>query len=423
MLKLFATIVLIGFLALSLGIQPSCAGEIDILLRKLVDKGVLTPGEAQQIGTETKEQVKVEMAQGKYSSVPAWVQNMKMKGDFRLRYQLDHAAGSTSRVYRHRERIRLRLGVESKVNDKILVGVGLATGLNDGSTDASRSTNASLENGFSKKVISLDYAFAQYMPASGVTLVGGKFKNPLWEPGDLIWDTDINPEGAALQLTRKLGSGVEGFLNAGILVLDELSTSNRDPMLSVLQAGAKIGLGESVSLKGAFSYYNAAKAKGLKLDGTTGTNTNTGTAGGNALVYNYSTLTPAVELKVKEPLKALGIDLPMLAVFGEYVNNPLVENSGNGYMVGMKFGADKIGKWGDWQFAYNYAQLEKDAILDILPDSDRVGGKTGVRAHEAILQFGLGKNTQLSVDYYYGWTIAAKHAAAHVAQVDWNVKF
>ncbi|MCM8782066.1 MAG: putative porin, partial [Candidatus Omnitrophica bacterium] len=207
--RLLAIAVLIGFMAVNLGIGSCFAGEIDILLQKLVEKGILTPGEAQQIGTETKEQVKREIAEGKYSSLPAWVQNTKLKGDFRLRYQRDHSKKlptTTTPTDRHRGRIRLRLGLESKVNEKLLVGAGLATGLNDGFTDASRSTNVSFSDSSSKKSISLDYAFAQYSPFSWVTLIGGKFKNPLWEPGDMFWDTDINPEGSALKLSKQFSS-------------------------------------------------------------------------------------------------------------------------------------------------------------------------------------------------------------------------
>ncbi len=93
-------------------------------------------------------------------------------------------------------------------------------------------------------------------------------------------------------------------------------------------------------------------------------------------------------------------------------------------MAGVKFGAEKLAKWGDWQGQYNYAMLEKDAILDILPDSDRFGGKTGMRAHEMILNFGLSKNTFLGLDYYYAWKIASSHKTpAHTLQVDWNIKF
>ena len=38
---------------------------------------------------------------------------------------------------------------------------------------------------------------------------------------------------------------------------------------------------------------------------------------------------------------------------------------------------------------------ERDSILDILPDSDRYSGRTGIRGHKGSLQYGLGKNTWL----------------------------
>lgn len=415
-------IVGLGVVALCLLSKSALAGEMDLLLQKLVEKGVLSAGEAQQIATETREQVKKETAQGKNESLPQWIQTTKLKGDFRLRYQYDHSTGTS--LYRNRGRIRLRLGVESKPNDKLLVGVGLATGLSDGSTDAARSTNVTFEKGFSKKPIALDYAFAQYMPFKEVTIIGGKMKNPFWEPGDLIWDTDINPEGGAVQLTKKLNNKVSLFSNLSAFVVGEDGTSNDDPMLSVFQGGAKVDITEKVALKTAFSYYMSSNFRGATLSGTTGTNT----LAGGKLAYKYDFVSPAMELSFKDPFKNLGIDLldvPYLSFFGEYVNNTAVKKNQSGQMVGLRFGMEKISAWKDWQFMYNYARLEKDAVPDILPDSDRYGGKTGIKAHEGVFTFGLGKNTYMNIDYYYGSKIASRklQAPAQVVQVDWNLKF
>jgi hypothetical protein len=69
--------------------------------------------------------------------------------------------------------------------------------------------------------------------------------------------------------------------------------------------------------------------------------------------------------------------------------------------------------------------LEKDSVLDILPDSDRYKGKTGMRSHEGILTFGLGKNTNLGIDVYRSWNIVGTSTKAPetLVQVDWNLKF
>jgi hypothetical protein len=259
-------------------------------------------------------------------------------------------------------------------------------------------------------------------------LVAGKFKNPLWEPGDMIWDTDINPEGAGAQFNYGLDSKTSLFMNTGVFVLDESSSSgkNDDPMMYVLQPGVTYQLTDDISIKGAFSYYNCANVKGTALDGDTNTNSQTA---GSVLENSYRWITPAVEVSVNNPLGFLGEDfpvkLPYLGLFTEYVSNTALDDNESGQMIGLKFGDAKVDGWRKWQFKYSYARLENDAVLDILPDSDRYGGKTGVRGHEGILEFGLGKNVTLALDYYYAQALAKKSSQqpAHVFQADFNFKF
>ena len=151
--------------ALCIGISSSYAGEIDILLQKLVEKGVLTAGEARQIGAETKEQVKADIAEGKFSSLPAWVQNTKLKGDFRMRYQQDKKRNTATE--NEKSRFRIRLGTESKVNDQTKVYFGLASG----SSSDPRSTNQALQDSFAKKSLYIDYAYASYTPVAWATVL------------------------------------------------------------------------------------------------------------------------------------------------------------------------------------------------------------------------------------------------------------
>jgi len=419
------------FMVFSAGMRQACATEIDVLVSKLVEKGVLSQGEAQQIVTETKEEVRKQIAQGKEDTLPSWVQAMKLKGDFRLRLQDDHAKAIPPATTndRQRARMRLRLGLESKVNDKLLVGVGLATGTNATGADGTRSTNQSMENSWSKKVIDLDYMYAQYSPATWATLTGGKFKIPFWEPGDMIWDTDITPEGGAINLTRKF-LGMEWFLNTGVFVIDESSGDADDPVLWSIQPGFSAPLTSTITVKGAVAYQDAASVKGRNVEGiTTHTNSNSG----GALLYDYDMLWPSIEVSIRDPFKAFGIpaiDIPYLALFGEYVTNlnSAVKDEKNGFMLGAKFGAEKVANFGEWQVRYNYVMLEKDAVLDILPDSDRNGGKTGTRAHEVMFDYGLGKNTWIGLDVYRAWNLAKSgvsntRSMSTVAQIDWNMKF
>ncbi len=430
------------FLTTVLSVNHSYAGEIDLLLEKLVEKGVLSGSEAQQIKIETKEAMKKEIAQAKSEVLPSWIQTMKLKGDFRLRYQMNRTDNANDTFsYRNRGRFRLRLGVESKVNDKLKVAAGLSTGITTaGEPDAARSTNQSFTDAFAKKPVAWDYAYAEYNPFTWASVIAGKMKNPLWEPTDMIWDTDINPEGGIFKLSKRLIPELDLFATAGAFVLDEISSDSADPMMYVTQFGGTYKVGSKASLKGSFSYYNFSNVKHRNIEGasydfraaTPGQiafgNSRENVTGANTgrLRYGYSTLTPALELNIKQPLEFLGIralDIPQLQFFGEYVENPLVERANTGYSAGFKFGAEKIANFGDWDFKYDYVMLGRDAVPDFLPDSDRYGGTTGIRSHEAIFQFGLGPNTYLSGDYYYSARITKPHVPEHLVQVDWNMKF
>ncbi len=427
MKKLLIAVLLGTFCLMSAGIQASYAGEIDLLLKKLVEKGVLTGAEAQQVKIETQEQVKKEIATGKSSALPAWVQNIKLKGDLRLRYQYKHDDSNQPldpRKDTNIARVRMRLGIESQINNKLLAGIGIATGDGD-----ARSTNISFGSTNQKKEIRLDYAYAKYSALPWLTIVGGKMLpgDVFWEPTDLIWDTDITPEGAAFGLKKAFGSKVGTFMNLGVLIMETESTTNGDPMMAyVVQPGATYKFNDAISLKGAFALYNFSNVK----DKTSSTSTpmksgQTNSMNSSKWKYDYQMITPSLELSIKEPLKAIGLNVESLKLFGEYVNNMAVSKGADGFSAGFQFGNAKVEKWGDWQFRYVYAMLGKDAVLDILPDSDRYSGKTNIRSHEASITYGLGKNTSLGFDIYRSWSIANRNQTKPetLVQVDWNMKF
>ena len=389
----------------------SFAGEVDILVDKLVEKGFLTPVEAQIILDETKQEVAKEVAQGESYALPKWVQNIKFKGDLRTRYQWEKQKGSEER---HRGRIRFRLGSEMKVTEGLKVAAGLATGGTD-----PRSTNETLDNTFETPDIRLDYAYAQYVPVSWLTLQGGKIKGtPFWTPSDLLWDSDINPDGVAVNLNYGLSSNIDAFFNTGLFILDESSSDTSDPFMYVLQPGVDVKLSDGINLKTAVSYYGFDNIKGSALDYSSGTNS----LSGGGLRYNYDSLGVSTEIGFKNPL---GIEaVPYFALIGEYINNFDPSSDNNGFLVGCSVGDKKVGKKGQWQAKYLYRRLERDAFPDTFPDSDFYGGETNAKGHEAIFQYGLLDNVILGLDYYYSEPIkgAAKNKE-HLLQTDIVFKF
>jgi opacity protein-like surface antigen len=452
MKRLLIAVLFGSFCLMSAGVQVSSAGEIDLLLQKLVEKGVLTGAEAQQVKIETQEKVKKEIAEGKSWSMPAWVQNIKMKGDFRVRYQLDHAktsdTGATSD--RNRARIRLRLGVDSKINDKIMVGAGIATGTTDvTSYDAARSNNQSFGSGFAKKPVVLDYAYARYTPTPWAAIMGGKMKYLPWRPTDVLFDNDITPEGGVLQLNKKFGNA-NLFLDSMVLVLSETEPSTHNAMMYGVQGGVDYAFTDNLSLKSALSYYDFSNVKGRAIDGTTGSNTRipgSGTPDGNGYYvvgtgttagvykYAYREITPALEFGIKNPFHALAnvtgmsmLDIEKLSFFGEYYQNLAAPTKNKGFAAGFGFGNEKVDDWGKWQIQYIYSMMERDAAMDITVDSDRYSGRTGISGHKASFQYGLGKNTWLQFSLFRYQNIDSgfmknRRAPTTVVQADWNMKF
>ncbi len=409
---------------LGAGMRFSYASEVDVLLQKLVDKGVLTAPEAEEIKSETNQEVAKNKQQEledykkiAKDNMPDWVKNTKLKGDFRLRLQNLHEknAGDISKNTTI-GRIRLRLGLDSKVNDQLKVGIGVATGSGD-----PRSTNITLGGDSAKKSIYLDYAYAKYEPLSGLYLTGGKMllNDVLWEPTDLIWDTDITPEGAAIGFDKKLNSKTSVFMKSAAMVLVDDTSTTSGSMAYLMQPGIKYEFNDRLSLKGALTYEYFQAKNSVASSYSKGQNTKNG----NSYAYNYSDLSPALEFSVRKPFRVFGLDVENLKLFGEYVNNYAVSDKNTGFSCGFQFGNEKIEKWGDWQVRYVYAMLAKDAVLDILPDSDRLSGKTGMRSHEGVINFGVGRNTYLGIDVYRSWSLVGAEAPETLVQADWNMKF
>lgn len=430
MRKFLATLVLTSIFALSFAIHSVYAGEMDLLLQKLVEKGLLTPGEAQQVKTETKEEIRKEISQAKYDLLPEWLQRVKLKGDFRLRYEWDKDKGQEDN---NRARIRVRLGVDTKINDQMKVGVGIATG----KTSDPRSTNVTLGNSSSTntpasfKDIILDYAYAQYSPRTWLTLTGGKFKNLIWQPTDLLWDGDLNPEGAAMQFDYRLNPTVGLFANTMFFWLRNDAKADKQPMMFAIQPGANFTFGDKYTLKTSVTDYIFVGVRNTAA--FNGRATNTLNRNGT-YAYNYNSINPSAELGIKDPFAGingfLAAKVPYAGIFSDYIYNysPQVNSSKDGFDAGIKFGHEKVGDWGQWQAKLLFSKLGRDAWLDIFPDSDRYNGKTNMKSLEAIYEFGVGKNSTIALDYYYSKSLTqanvnAKYAPQQVLQVDWNLKW
>jgi polyhydroxyalkanoate synthesis regulator phasin len=412
--------------------------QVDSLIEKLVEKGVLDKQEARSLRMEIAEDAKVINEDAAKSQIPEWVQNTKLKGDARVRYQYERRANDTES--RTRGRVRLRVGLDSKINDQWKMGAGLASSEVDSSgtsTDDARSTNMTLNDSFRRGDIRVDYVFGEYQPAPWGKAIFGKFQKTdyLWNTTDMLWDTDLNPGGASAHFEKNVlpsifSDKIMAFGNAGAWVIDENGkTDKTDPYMIYGQVGSKYKEGNfDATLAGI--YYGFQGVKGTALDGTASTNT---FVTGTTLKHDYDSVGTSAELGLKDPTFG-HLPIARAALFGDYIYNldtgddyvSSVNNKvddGIGWAAGFKFGDEKVSGRNQWQLKYQYTRLEKDAWPDIFPDSDRLGGITDVRGHEWILEYGLAKNVTLAFDYYQDDRIKAARNMQKLVQADLNIKF
>ena len=369
--------------------------EVDILVDKLVEKNILTKSEADVILDEMKKESENKKEETKTVAVfalkdkvdiPGWVKNTKIKGDVRVRYQTQDTDNDDS-PSRNRGRMRVRMGIESKVNDDWTAGIGMASG-----SDDPRSNNQTFDDVFDTKGWNLDYAYANYSPNEAISITAGKMNNPFYTTKDMIWDSDINPEGVALEFNRKLSSNVKFFGTAVYFLVEEYSSSKDDPSLLAIQPGIDWKISDKVNLKFAGAYYLFNNIKGNDLSvHSAGTNS---TDESGDWMYDYNSLAFDAELGIK-----LTSVIPYFGIFGEYVKSD-ADTDDIGWLAGVILGDKKVSEFGDWQVKINYRKLEKDAWLDFWPDSDFYDGETGVKGSEFEFVMGLSKHVTFGLDYY-----------------------
>lgn len=393
--------------------------QVDALIEKLVEKNILTKSEAIKLKGEIAADEKLAREEGMKQSLPDWVQKLKLTGDFRLRHEWSKRNDSTD-TDRSRGRLRYRLGLETKVFDTFTVAAGLAS--NGGSP---RSTNQSFTDTFAKSSINLDYAYGQWTPNEYLTLTGGKMKIPFWQAADMLWDSDITPEGGAANLSYKVNESFKLFNNIGVFVLEEAAGDPTDPFMYLIQPGIEAKAGD-LSLKTAFTYYGFSDGQGKTiLDNRSSPTTNT--TSGTQYKFEYDSYAVDTDLSFNKPLRFLGEQIsshvPTIGAFGQYIHNPEAPDENTGWIAGMYVGDKKVNGKKQWQAKFSYRKLGRDAWLDVFPDSDFYGGATDVEGYEAILEYGLSKNVILGIDYYRSKRLSAAETPESVLQTDLNFKF
>lgn len=219
--------VVLALLARVAAAEPSAEQRIRILEEQLrrtqqqVQELKAMMEQQKAIGQATQKQVNDASEQAKAAvdtskktaavELPDWMKRTTVFGDVRFRhegfYHQPHVAGADVTA-RNRERIRARLGVRVVFSDELSATIRGATGR---VTDPI-STNEDLGGDFTRKNFNLDWGFLTFTPGKSfgirpglVSVNAGKFPNPIFRVGEMVFDEDISAEGLSetFQLLEK----------------------------------------------------------------------------------------------------------------------------------------------------------------------------------------------------------------------------
>jgi len=353
------------------------AQSADALIDKLVDKGVLTVKEANELREEADKGFT--QAYSSKNGMPEWVSALKLNGDFRGRYE-GFFIDQPNVTDRHRFRYRARFGVTAVMSDNFEVGLRLGSGDIDGAGDVLAgvdplSQNQTFQNNASKKGIFIDLAYGKWTPINNsdwsISTTIGKMENP-YTFSDLVFDADYTPEGAAIQIGRNLGEKHAFSLSSGGFVLDELSSSPDDPLLLGVQARLDSKWTDKLSTSVGAAYLAIVNPEQLLNSRVPNGNIgNTRDTNSFALVYDYAPVVVDASATYKLDSFPMYPGAFPIKVAADYMYNDGASSSATdneGWSAGVKLG--KAGKKGTWELSYTYKWLGADAWWEELVDSD-----------------------------------------------------
>jgi hypothetical protein len=425
--------------------MSSQAQSTDPLLKKLVEKHILTTEEAAALQKETDSEYKKEFdsAFKTKTGMPEWITNYKLYGDFRGRFEEQNAQDPLYHA-RDRYRYRLRVGLTLTMLDSFDVGFRFGSGnplTNPGGTlvggqsiTASQDFN-SLE---SAKFLWIDTAYARWNAIKNndwtVSATIGKMDNP-FQLSNMIYDYDITPEGAALQVVHNFNDHHALKAIGGFFVLDEfnqgapsgISTGpgsagatikpSHDPYIYGGQLLFESKWTPQIDSSIGVAAFNIVNKDGLSSQVQPFYNSGNSRNALGFLRYNFNPIIGTASAtynlasfpgyKGKFPIK----------VSGEFLENPGAPSHNKGFRAGVTFG--KAGKKNTWELNYRYQRLEADAWFDAMVDEDNGAwfapgnpqmagtgkgsgwfGGTNVKGHQAIATYSFTDFMNFTFIYY-----------------------
>ncbi len=265
-------------------------------------------------------------------------------------------------------RNRVLFQVKSEFSKKISKNSEVFFGLASGDKLNPRSNFENASGNFSNKNISLSMAGVSYGNTETIKLTAGKIKNSHWKSNSYLWDTDINPEGAQLEMSRGLLS-----FNLGVFLINETASSKKDAYYTLSQIKFS---NKSKDLNMAVTYYDFAYIKGSSTSSVSGRPSGYLLSNSSSLgVYKYDY--DVFNLDISYKMKIYGRYSSDL--YGSYAFNSAVSSKKQAYIYGSDI-SFKDKRDISHSLGFNYRRIESDSWLDSYPDVAVFGGSTGIKS-------------------------------------------
>jgi hypothetical protein len=356
--------------------------------------------------TLTNTAVNTQDDQKRFAALEGAMGHLKMSGDLRLRFESFWGGNKVNVAApqdRYRERYRLRFNVNSKIDNDFAVGLTLSSG-DVGDPISTNSTEAGF---FTRKPINIDKAFGTYTPhgLKPFSVTAGKF-GYTWLRTELVWDNDLNPEGASEQLAWNWkGKIINHFAIIGIQSPFLEVSGGADSYMTGGQIQTGWDLGKKLKLTADVSYYDFANADTIAQNQFNGSNgfasSGTATTGGGTFGFGGSANTNvtgligtklfyASKFGIVDAIARLDIDTGLkrwpIYLLGDFADNtracsnlsrfaaaaavvPTCDpHARHAYWGEAQFGQTK--NKGDMRLGYTFMRIERDAVVAAFNFSD-----------------------------------------------------
>jgi len=325
------------------------------------------------------------------------VPGLDVSGDMRVRQEWNFVDGRD----RSRTAVRARLRATYAVSDTFAVGTQIATG----DPDDPNSTDVTLGNFVDDFAVSLDQAWIRYH-SGGLTAFAGKFPQ-IFQRTDMLWDGDVSPQGVAAAYSAGLGGGAKLDARGIYFVIDEAAVARDSDMLGgQLALSAPLGPDFKAGLTGSYYHYRLGSIAGADA----------GDFRGNLLsAGRYLS-----DFHLVEAIGTFGWAGPSerwpIAFTADYVRNLGAAVPGD-TAFNLELAAGRTAKRGDFRIAYNFSEVEVDAVLAAF-SHDNIDLSTSYRLHGLGLSYVPASNLQLDLLWYHYRPLDALYAGS-IQPSDW----